>query len=80
MSNPLARLLEFLDGLDTARLSHDLKHVADSLLVLVHVPQGYCEVEFFADGTIAAEWFPRGDGAEAVADQWLGLFIAEHRE
>ena len=78
MDTPLGRLLQFLDGLDAARLSYDLKHVRDSLLVLVSVPQGYCEVEFFTNGTVEAEWFPRGAAAEAVDDEWLGAFIADH--
>ena len=52
---------------------HAHVHVSDSS------PKGYCAVEFFADGTAAAECFPRGDGAEVVTDAWLGAFLAEQR-
>lgn len=77
---PFQRVLDFLDQLEEAHLAYDLKHVRDSLMVVVAVPQGYCEIEFFPDGSIEVEWFRRGEGVNAVEAPWLDTFIAEQRD
>jgi hypothetical protein len=80
MDDPFQTILRFLDRLELAHVSYDLKHVRDTLMVVVHVPEGYCEIESFADGTIEVEWFHRGEGVHSVAATWLDEFIAEHSE
>ena len=77
MDAPFQRLLGFLDQLEEAHLAYDLKHIRDSLLVAVHVPRGYCEIEFFPDGGIEVEWFQRGEDVNSVETVWLDTFIAE---
>ena len=74
------RLLDFLDQLEGAHVAYDLKHVRDSLMVVVAVPQGDCEIGFFPDGSIEVEWFRRDEGANPVEAAWLDTFIAEQHD
>jgi len=61
-------------------LAYDLKHVRDSLMVVVAAPQGSCEIEFFPDESIEVECFRRDEGVNAVEAAWLDSFIAEQRD
>jgi hypothetical protein len=72
-----AELLGFLDRLEAANIHYDVKHVRDSLMVLIAVPNGYWEIEFFADGTLEAEHFPSEAGVDAISPTWLDQFIAD---
>lgn len=78
--NPLGRLLEFLDQLEETHIYYDLKHSRDSILVRVDLPTGIWEIEFFEDGTLEVEFFPREKGVEAVGEEWLTQFIDEHKD
>ena len=80
MSAPFQRLLDFLDQIEKAHLTYDLKHGRDSLMVVVAGPQGSCEVAFFPDKSIEVEWFRRDEGVNAVEAAWLDSFIAEQRD
>lgn len=78
--NPFARLLAFLDQLEAVNISYDLKHVRDSLMVIVYLPVGMWEIEFFDDGTLEVELFKRNEGVEAVSEKWLDQFIEENKD
>jgi hypothetical protein len=49
-------------------------------MVVVSVPEGHCEIEFFADRSIEVEWFRRGQGVESVESAWLDEFIADQSD
>ena len=55
--NPMANLLVILAKLDAARISYDLDHQRDSIMVRVPIPGQWWEVEFFADGQVEVERF-----------------------
>jgi hypothetical protein len=74
------RLLEFLDGLEAAHIAYDLKHVRDSLMVVVRVPGGYCEIEFFVGGEVEIEWFRSAGGVQEVDPNWLNDFLDQERD
>jgi hypothetical protein len=80
IQNPFGRLLEFLDQLEGVNIHYDLKHVRDSIMVSVYIPQGIWEIEFFEDGTVEVEQFKRGDGVDMVPGDWLDRFIEENKD
>jgi hypothetical protein len=80
MDTAFQRLLSFLDGLEQEGIVYTLQHVRESLMVATYLPEGYCEVEFFADGSIEVEWYRRGEGVEQVGADWLDWFLAAHRD
>jgi hypothetical protein len=80
LANPLGRLIKFLDQLEEAHIYYDLKHSRDSILVRVDLPTGIWEIEFFEDGTLEVEFFPREKGVEAADEEWLDRFIEEHKD
>jgi hypothetical protein len=81
MENPLGRLLEFLDQLDEAHIHSDLKHSRDTIAILADLPTGFWEIEFFEDGTLEVELFPRtADGVKGVPEEWLDQFIKENTD
>ncbi|MHB8644705.1 MAG: hypothetical protein ACYDAR_02820 [Thermomicrobiales bacterium] len=54
--NALQNLLDFLQRLDEQHLSFQLKYARfDTIMILIHVPGEYWEVEFFADGHVEVE-------------------------
>lgn len=77
--NPFRRLLEFLDQLEEVGLHYDLKHVRETIMVSVYVPEGIWEIEFFEDGTLEVELFRPGEGVESVPEEWLNRFIEENK-
>jgi hypothetical protein len=77
MTDSFKKLLSFLDHLEDAHLAYSVLHPRDSLMVVVHVPEGYCEIEFPAEGDIEVEWFRRGEGVDLVDSAWLDTFIAD---
>jgi hypothetical protein len=80
VQNPFGRLLAFLDQLEEVNIHYDLKHVRDSLMVSVYIPQGIWEIEFFEDGNLEVELFKRGQGVDAVPEEWLDRFIEENKD
>lgn len=46
-------------------------------MVLVSIPQGYWEIEFFENGEIEVELFRR-KGVKLVRKKWLKRFIKEN--
>jgi hypothetical protein len=80
VEDPFGRLLQFLDELEEVHIYYDLKHSRDSILVRVDVPTGMWEIEFFEDGTLEVELFPREKGVEAVPEEWLKHFIERNRD
>ena len=44
-------------------------------MVSVHVPLGYCELEFVLDGSIEAEWFRRGEDVALMEFACLGTSL-----
>lgn len=53
----LSKLLAFLDRLEQANIAYGLKHVRDTIMVVISVPGERWEVEFFEDGEIEIERF-----------------------
>jgi hypothetical protein len=56
-SNPLKHLLEFLDHLESNKVTYYLDHERDSILVIVALPGDRWEVEFFPDDRVEVERF-----------------------
>ena len=80
LTNPLGRLLQFLDQLEQIGISYDLKHVRDSIMIRAYIPEGLWEIEFFEDGTLEVEVFRREEGVEGVSEAWLDQFIQENKD
>ncbi len=84
LRNPFGRLLQFLDQLEDLNIHYDLKHVRETIMVRTYVPEGVWEIEFFEDGTLEVELFPRTEGVDAISEEWLDQFldrfIEENRE
>ena len=58
-----AKLLDLLNKLDDAHISFDVKHVrAETVMVLVHLPAEYWEVEFFENGQVEIEIYTSLNG------------------
>ena len=77
-TSPFELLLTFLDQLETANLHYDLKHVRDSMMVVVFTAEGYWEIEFFENGGIEVELFKRKKGVRVVHEKWLKRFIKKN--
>lgn len=79
--NQLAKLIDFLEHLESGGIFYRLSKMRDAIMVEVAVPGQRWEVEFFADGTIEREVFDSTndvgelDLAEAkrLASQWIDL-------
>lgn len=56
-SNPLQKLLDFLDDLDDRKIHYTLARHREAVMVCVNVPGERWEVEFFADGGVEVEIF-----------------------
>jgi hypothetical protein len=80
LDNPFGRLLTFLTQLEAVNIHYDLKHVTESIMVQVYLPVGMWEIEFFEDGDLAVELFPRGQGVKRVSEDWLNRFIEENKD
>ncbi len=80
LERPFGRLLRFLDQLEEFNIHYDLKHVRDSIMVRTYIPEGLWEIEFFEDGTLEVEFFPRDSGVEGVPEEWLDRFIEDHKD
>ncbi|HYT95634.1 MAG TPA: hypothetical protein VEL76_43345 [Gemmataceae bacterium] len=62
MTTPFDRLLAFLERLDNARISYQLKNDREGALsVLAFAPGEYWEIDFLEDGTVDVERF-RSEG------------------
>ena len=72
----LAKLLEFLDRLDSAKVPYHLTHVRDSIMVEIAVPGERWEVEFFADCHVEFERFT-GSGVVEDANK-LEALLSEY--
>jgi len=54
----MKNLLSFLVQLEAVKIHYSLKHSRDeAIMVLIHVPGQYWEVEFFENGSIEIEIF-----------------------
>ncbi len=77
--NTLGRVLAFLDQLEKSRIAYSLKHVRDTLMVVISVPGERWEVEFFEDGEIEIERF-MSQGVDGIDEEQLYKLIAEQLE
>ena len=80
VETPFRKLLAFLDRLEHDKVWYRLEHVRNSIMVTISVPGERWEIEFFEDGTLEVELFPRTKGVDAVNEEWLDRFIEENRE
>jgi hypothetical protein len=82
-SNSLQALLDFLTGLERAKINFRLDRCReDTILVRVDVPGERWEVEFFANGEVEVERFgptERGVGGGQEARQLLAELFEKHR-
>jgi hypothetical protein len=74
--NALGRALAFLDHLDTLKFAYSLKHVRDTLMVIISVPGERWEVEFFENGEIEIERFV-STFVDEIDDHSLYKLVAE---
>ena len=79
-SRSFRNLLTFLDQLEAANLFYDLKHVRNSVMVVVFTVEGYMEIEFFENGEIEVELFRREKGVKLVRKKWLERFINDNTD
>lgn len=77
--NSLGRVLAFLERLEKSRIAYNLKHVRDTLMVVISVPGERWEVEFFEDGEIEIERFI-SQGVDGIEEDALNQLIAEQLE
>lgn len=77
-SQSFRNLLTFLDQLEAFNLFYDLKHVRNSVMVVVFTAEGYWEIEFFENGEIEVEPFKRKAGVKVVGKKWLKRFIKKN--
>jgi hypothetical protein len=75
----LGKVLAFLDQLEQARIAYSLKHVRDTLMVVITIPGERWEVEFFEDGEIEIERFI-STGVEGIDEETLNRLIAGRSE
>jgi hypothetical protein len=80
LENPFGRLLTFLDQLKEINIHYDLKHDRDSIMVQAYLPIGMWEIEFFEDGHVEVELFPRQEGVARASEEWLVRFIEDNRD
>jgi hypothetical protein len=77
MQDNLGKLLSFLVRLKEVHISYTLKQIREeAVMVLIHVPGQYWEVEFFEDGSVEIEIF-KSDGEiydEKMLDQLFDEF------
>jgi hypothetical protein len=74
--NTLGRALAFLDHLNKLNFAYSLKHVRDTLMVVISVPGERWEVEFFENGEIEIERFI-SSFVDEIDDDGLYKLIAE---
>ncbi len=72
----LAKLLAFLQRLEDAHIWYRLKHVRESIMVLVAVPGERWEIEFFDDDHVEVERFTSSGTIED--EPVLDDLIAKH--
>lgn len=77
--NNLGKLLAFLKRLETSRLAYSLRHVRDTIMVVISVPGERWEVEFFEDGEIEIERFI-STGVMDIDEDSLDHLIAEYSQ
>lgn len=77
--NSLGRVLAFLDRLDKARVAYSLKHVRDTLMVVIDVPGERWEVEFFENGEIEIERFVT-TFVQSIDEDALYNLVAEYSD
>jgi hypothetical protein len=72
------KLLDFLNRLDTAKMSYRLTHFREeTVAVELAIPGERWEVEFFADGSIEIERF-RSSGSVSADESLLTELIANY--
>ena len=81
--NAMQKLLDFLVELERRRIWYILHHVREeTIMVEVHEPGWFWEVEFFADGQVEVEGFrstgPLLSGTEA--EDAMARILSEHDE
>src|SRR5205823_11043967 len=78
-----ARLLDFLERLEAAKISYDLEHSReDALMVRLVVPGEYWEIEFLKDGKVEIERY-RSNGHiydESMLEKLFAKYSADSPE
>lgn len=78
--NQFKRLLDFLERLDSAKISYTMEHSRDdAVMVIAFAPGEYWEIEFLADGEIEIERY-RSSGHiddEAVLEELFSICTDE---
>jgi uncharacterized membrane protein len=69
MTGSMRPLLDFLDELDSHKISHRLDRARDdAIMVQINTPGEYWEVEFFANGEVEVERFTTQGVDQASAE------------
>jgi hypothetical protein len=74
--NSLGKVLAFLDQLEQHKIAYSLKHVRETLMVVVRVPGERWEIEFFESGEIEIERFV-SQSVEGIEEDALYRLVAE---